>query len=167
MSVDKFSGAASAEREGGLMHNIARILVVFSILLVACDAGETPATPEALGTMRSAGLLQPGPRRAVAAIACMGSLEADGSRSLHHEARFFSEGSASTTCAVRIASTEWLGSAEHPWGRTGQPGAVCMVDVEGGYWRFQLAQDHGSTIATRVQAGRFEEWLLACAQLTK
>lgn len=164
MTRDDFAGIPSADWQGKLSPRAGHALVVFALVLTACDSGEGRSTAESLSTIRSAGPVEPEPRQPVEAIRCEGTLEADGSRSLHHEARFFPDGSVSTTCSVRVGSTEWLGSAEYQWGRTGQPGAVCEVDVEGGFWRFAVVQDHSATIATRVQAGRSEEWLLTCSR---
>jgi len=146
------------------MYSFARLLVVLSLVTVACGC-EEPAQPEALGTMRSSGPAHPGLRHVVEASRCQGALEAVGSRSLLHEARFFPDGSVSTTCAVKFGSAEQLGSAEYPWGRTGQPGAVCEVEVEAGYWRFSLSQDRASTVATHyplASSQRSTTWLLEC-----
>lgn len=153
MTVNEFSGVSSAGRQGGNMYSFARLLVVLSLVTLAWGCEESTVGPEAPG---------PGMRQVVEAIRCEGALEADGSRSLLHEARFFPDGSVSTTCMVKVGSTQWLGSAEHQWGRTGQPGAVCEVDFQGGYWRFAMVQDHSATIATRVQASRLQEWLMTC-----
>jgi hypothetical protein len=158
MTVNEFVGASSAGWQGGNMYSFARFLVVLSLVTVACGCEDPAEGPEALG---------PGMRQVAEAIHCQGALEADGARSLLHEARFFSDGSVSTNCAVRFGNTKQLGSAVYPWGRTGQPGAVCEVDFEGGYWRFIITPDHAFSIATYLAGGsspRFQEWLLTCSR---
>jgi hypothetical protein len=165
MTVNEFVGASSAGWQGGSMYSFARLLVVLSLVAVACGCEEPAVEPEALGTIRLSGPVQPGMGPVVKAIRCEGAPEADGSRLLLHEARFFSDGSVSTNCAVRFGSAEQLGSAEYPWGRTGQPGAVCVVEVEGGYWRFSVSQDRASTVATHyplASSQRSTTWLLEC-----
>ncbi|MFL5344351.1 MAG: hypothetical protein ACJ8AT_06145 [Hyalangium sp.] len=136
-----------------------RLLALLSAVLLSCGCESSkPSTRPDSGTQPPV-LVDGGAAESITCTADSSSYR------LTHAAHFFLDGSASTTCTVELGPTVHSGSASYAWARTGQPGAVCEVAVEGGYWRFSVAQDHSVSIASFTPekgAPRLPEALLAC-----